>query len=360
MGILVIAILLSTVSTAFASDYVAPPTPVINSFTASATNVVLGDTVTLKWNVSNAVKVEILGLEKLPEEDIPLIGEIESWPMASTTYVLNAYGANGTMISATVDVNVDTTGPLSIVSFTASATQIQSGDTVKLKWQVKNAKSIEIIGLEKLPEKELPILEGELDVWPLATTTYILQAVGFQGEIASKAVTVLVVDNPVSIESASISPSEITLGQTATISWKAINASKVNISGVTGDLPATGSVVVKPTAAGTVKYEISATGSLGDVAKTTVSLVVKEVPSVKILTYKASAYEVSRGTLVKLSWTTENATGCMILTSDGLKLLNRPANGSISITPNVTRTYTLVAYDADGNTDEQTIEIIVK
>jgi hypothetical protein len=354
------AIILTSFATVSAADYTPPVTPTINSFTTSATDITLGETVTLAWDISDAVSIEILGLEKQPEEGLPLVGELEIWPLASTSYILNAYGENGSMISASVDVNVDTIGEVEILSFTATPTQIQLGETVLLKWQVQNAKSIEIIGLEKLPEKELPVLEGELEVWPMATTTYVLQAVGYQGEITSMPITVSVVNDPVSIESLSIDPEEIVLGETATISWSAPNASKVNISGVDGDLPAEGSVEVKPEEAGTITYEVTATGASGDVATDSIDLVVTEPESeVTITSFEASAYEVSRGTLVKLSWTTENADGCMIVTSDGITLTNRPANGSISLTPNITRSYTLIAYDADGNTDEKTIEIVV-
>jgi 3D (Asp-Asp-Asp) domain-containing protein len=361
VGMLVFAMVFSSVTAVSAADYIPPATPTINSFTASATNIVLGDIVTLSWDVSDATSIEILGLEKLPEEDLPLIGELEVWPMESTSYVLNAYGENGTMVTATVDVNADVAGPVEILAFTATPNQIQSGDIVLLEWQVKNAASIEIIGLEKLPEKELPVLEGELEVWPFTTTTYVLQATGFKGEIASASVTVTIVDEPVSIDVLSIEPGEIELGETATISWSATNAEKVNISGIDEDLPAEGTIEVQPEEIGTITYEVTATGASGDIAVDSIELIVNEPPPpIEIVSFEATAYSVSRGTLVKISWDTENATGCMILTSDGLKLKNRPADGSISITPNVTRSYTLIAYDDEGNVAEKTIEIEVK
>ena len=88
--ILVIVMVLSTVSIATAATYAPAAAPVINSFTASSTSVAAGDTVILKWDVSGAQSIEILGLEKTPE-GLPLKGEMEVWPLATTTYVLNAY-----------------------------------------------------------------------------------------------------------------------------------------------------------------------------------------------------------------------------------------------------------------------------
>lgn len=359
MGLLVLSMVLGMALSASAASYAPPAAPVINYFTSSAASVEMGDTVTLSWDVQNAESIEIIGIEKLPEE-LPMKGTLEAWPLASTTYVLNAYGANGTMTSATVDVNVGAQGAVEIVEFKASATQVESGTPVTLSWKLLNAKSIEIIGLEKLPEKEIPVTEGSLEAWPMATTTYVLQAVGFKGEIVSKSLTVTIVDKPVSIDSLTINPAEITLGEAATISWKASNAVKVNISGITGDLSAEGSAQVKPTEAGTKTYTVTAVGQNGDVATKSVNLVVKQKIVPKIIKFEATKTEVSRGTLVKLSWETENADGCMIVTSDGLRLLNRPANGSISLTPNVTRTYTLIAYDGQQNTVEKDITIVVK
>jgi hypothetical protein len=360
MAMLVFSIILVSFSAVLAAEYEPPTTPIINSFSSSATDIVSGELITLSWDVSGATAIEILGIEKTPETELPLVGQLEDvWVTASTTYILNAYGENGSMVSKSVDVNVDVAGYVDILSFTASSEQIQLGETVMLNWQIQNAKSIEIFGLEKTPEKELPVVEGELEVLPLATTSYVLQAVGYHGEVKSAIVTVSVVDTPVSIDSLYINPDEITLGDIATITWDTTNATKVNISGIDEDLPASGSIDVIPETLGTVVYTITATGELGDTYTDTISIQVNAPSGPEIIDFSASSYSVSRGTLVKLSWDTEHTTGCMIVTSDGITLLNRPVDGSISLTPNITRSYTLIAYDDDGNTVEKTIEIVV-
>ncbi|MEN8905061.1 MAG: hypothetical protein ABF289_03785 [Clostridiales bacterium] len=363
MVMLVFSLVLVSFGSVSASDYVPPTTPVINSFTSSSTNISSGELITLKWDVSGATKVELIGLEKIPEETLPLVGQLKDvWTTTSTTYVLNAYGENGSMISKAIDVNVDVAGSVEISSFKASSQQIQLGETVMLKWQIKNAKSIELYGIEKLPEKELPAVEGQLEVLPLATTSYVLQAIGFNGEVKSKVLTVSVVDNPVSIKSLSISPEEITVGETATITWSSVNATKVTISGISGDLPANGSIDVKPTKSGNIVYTVTALGKLGDKDTKTISLSVlpPEDPAPKIVDFSASSYSVSRGELVKISWDTTNTTGCTLITSDGITLANRPADGSISLTPNITRSYKLIAYNAAGKTAEKTITITVR
>lgn len=351
---------LSTVSMVTAATYAPAAAPVINYFTASSTNVSVGDTVVLKWDVSGAQSIEILGLEKTPE-GLPLKGELDVWPFATTTYVLNAYGQGGTMTTRTITVNVGTTqGPVKIEYFTASPTKVQPGETTKLKFKITNVKSYEIVGLEKFPEcyPSVPTVEETVEAWPLATTSYVLMAYGFKGESVSAVVTVTVESaKKVAINSFTVSPSQIKKGESAKLAWNVSNASNIKIEGVKDNLPASGTLSVSPTA--TREYKLIATGVNGDVATATVVVSVVIPNDVKILSFTADKTSVSRGTLVKLSWTTQNATGCTILTSDGLKLTNRPANGSISITPNITRTYTLVAYNGNQQTAQKSITVTV-
>jgi len=341
----------------FAATYEPSKAAKINSFTVSETNIVSGKSVVLSWNVSNASSIEILGLEKVPEEGLPLIGSIEVWPMASTSYVLVAYSDGGNA-SSTVTVNVDAVGNAKIDYFKASATEIVQDDTVTLSWKVSNAKSLAILGLEKVPEGPLP-LEGTLEVLPSKSTSFVLQAVGLNGELVTSSVTVNVVPKkPAVIKSFSASPTQITEGDSSTLSWDVTNAKSISINNLQGGLAATGTLSVKPTK--TTTYILSAIGQDGNTVTASVTVTVIAKPVVKITKFTASATEVSRGTLVTLTWTTENATGCTILTSDGQKLPNRPVNGSISITPNTTKTYTLVAYDANQVTAEKSITITVK
>ncbi|MEN8907506.1 MAG: hypothetical protein ABF289_16265 [Clostridiales bacterium] len=271
--ILVIVLVFSTVATVSAVT-----SPVINSFTSSATSISAGDTVTLKWNVSNAQSIEIVGLEKLPEDKLPLVGKLEVLPFTSTTYVLLAHASDGSMKSKAITVNVDAKGKVSIKYFTASDSEIELGDTVTLNYKVLNAKSIEIVGLEKQIECNPNVTKDSIKVWPLASTTYVLLAVGYNGEMVS--------------------------------------------------------------------------------AKVTVNVVKKQDEPV-INVFKASSYSVSRGTLVSITWDTDNVSSCSIVTSDGITLADRPADGSISLTPNITRSYTLVAVGTNGEKVSKTITIVV-
>jgi hypothetical protein len=158
--------------------------------------------------------------------------------------------------------------------FTASSTNISRGETILLEWEVEDAVTVELLGMEKVSENMMPV-GGSLKVKLTETTNFMLVATGETG------------------------------------------------------------------------YKVS----------TSLKVTVLEKPC--ITSFTATSEVVEKGTLVTLRWKTTNATGCMIVTDDGIELLNRPANGQISITPNETGIYKLVAYNGNDK-DEKSIKIIVK
>jgi len=143
------------------------PAPIV-VFTATPDAVQKGQLVTLKWQVTNAVKVSIEGVG-----DVPINGSKKVKPDASTTFTLTALGEGGTQ-TATVDVEV-AAGPLPTILFSANPESVQSGQTVTLKWQVTNASEVSIEGLGKVQ------LKGSKQVKPTESTVYTLTAVGDGG-----------------------------------------------------------------------------------------------------------------------------------------------------------------------------------
>jgi hypothetical protein len=250
----------------------------IESFYADPAVVGAGETATLHWKVTNASAIEILGIEKEPEE-LGLEDSLEVWPLTTTSYILIAHGLDGNAVSKAFTVNVDLKNDVNINYFKASATQIACGDLVTLSWKVSNGVSVRIIGISDKDDECVRSTEGSVLVWPTETTTYLLEATGANGAVASAAVT-------------------------------------VNVGTV---------VVTEP----------------------------------EILSFTASKYEIGRGDLVILSWKTKNAIKCT-LTTGSVSITNRPANGSIAVTPNKTKTFTLIAYDAADNQVEKSLTITVK
>ena len=181
------------------------------------------------------------------------------------------------------------------------------------------------------------------------------QATGCNGEVVSKAITVNIVESlPAVINVFTVSADEIYEGNTVTLEWDVTDATIVKIDST--EVKSSGAMDVTPKE--TTTYILSAKGTDGLVVSKSITVTVITAP--KITSFKASATTVSKGKLVTLTWTTENTTECVILTDNGIKLPNRPTNGKISVTPNKTRTYTLVAYNENEVTDQQSITITVK
>jgi hypothetical protein len=277
-------LLVGVVLTLLSAGAALAASPVIDSFYTNTTAIKPGYTVTLTWKTTNAVKVQLLGIEKEVEAfDLPLSGEQEVWPETSTSYILVATGDDGTVTAKSLSVNVGTTGTVKVDYFKVSPQSVQPKQTVSLSWKVTNGISTRILGITPNQEKNLECvrpIEGSLEAWPETTTIYLVEATGVNKEIASMAV------------------------------------------------------------AANVK----------ELAPVTV----------KILSFTASSTTISKGEMIQLSWTTENAVKCTIKTSEGAELPNRPVNGKIAVTPNKSRTYTLYAYDAVGNKVEASVAIVVK
>lgn len=164
----------------------------ITEFTVSKKSITLGEVVTLSWKTENAVKVNILGVEKTEEDTLPLNGSIKVAPMATTNYKLTATNADGKIVSSSLTVTVDTeeVEAVRIDAFDASSSETVAGGKVTLSWKVTGASKVTLIAGGS--KEEGLSLNGSKVVYPKATTTYILEALGKDGQVARKSVTVKV------------------------------------------------------------------------------------------------------------------------------------------------------------------------
>lgn len=256
--------------------------PVIEKYAVSATSVQAGQTVKLSWKVTGASEVAIYGIEK--DTELQTEGSLEVWPLASTSYVLIAYGTDGTVTSKSLSVNVDAKQPsVQIDYYKATPTQVQPGQTVNLSWKVTNGKSTRIVGIDsdnkKTSELTCPII-GNVEVWPLVTTTYLLEATGFNGEIVSSAITVNVVQAPtVKPEILSFTASKTTVrsGELVTLTWTTKNATTCTLETSTGKKitgrPTNGSLSVAVSS--TMTFTLTALDAKGQTAVAKVTVTVK-------------------------------------------------------------------------------------
>ncbi|MBN1691908.1 MAG: FHA domain-containing protein [Dehalococcoidia bacterium] len=153
--------------------------PVINSFSANASSIDVGQTVTLTWTTSNAGSVTI-------SPGIGTVGTSGSTtvtPGATTTYTLSAMGSSGSTVTSSATINV-----IPRVSPTLSVQQptIQSGRSTTLSWNAPAALQVYIDGLGNFDAV------GTTTVAPNQTTTYNLTSTYIDGTTQTAAVTVTV------------------------------------------------------------------------------------------------------------------------------------------------------------------------
>ena len=149
-------------------------------------------------------------------------------------------------------------------------------------------------------------------------------------------------------------PSSIAAGQSSTLTWVVQGATSVSISNGVGNVALTGSTTVTPTA--TTTYTLTAVGATGNVTATATVTVGTGggAGNPQILRFEGSPLSIQPGQQSTLSWTTTGATQVSISGVGAVTL-----NGSTTVSPAQTTTYTLSATSSDGKTVTAPITITV-
>jgi hypothetical protein len=142
----------------------------------------------------------------------------------------------------------------------------------------------------------------------------------------------------------SANPANITSGQSSNLTWITEGATTVTISPTLGSQSPNGSATVSPTT--TTTYTLTATGPGGSVSATTIVTVGAVQPgNPQIVRFEANPVTIAPGGQSTLSWTTTGAATVNIQPTLG----NQPLNGSATVSPGQTTTYTLTATSSDGH-----------
>lgn len=171
----VVEIVINNPGSGYSDSYIGG-SPVVNSFTGAPNPVVVGETVTLSWDVTNAdtVSLGIDGYTSLPligSISLPITEDSVTFPSGSTsttiTYTITATKTNTDSESQTTTRNfiltvnqsgvsqaaqTNTSTPV-INSFIPSPSTLSPGDIVTLSWDVSNATSVslDVSGYSSLP-----------------------------------------------------------------------------------------------------------------------------------------------------------------------------------------------------------------
>jgi phospholipase C len=238
------------------------------------------------------------------------------------------------------------TGGTTVTSFTATPTTITSGSAALLSWTTTNATQVTI---SNVPGTLHP--NDTVSVSPTSTTTYTLTATGPNNGQATATVTVTVTP-PSTIPTVQVqaNPTTINAGQISTVTWTTSNAVGITFNpdiseGEPGTLPLEGHATVSPTQ--TTTYTATATSQSGATATATVTITVNQVPPT--LSFASNPSQILTGQKSTLTWTTTNATSFQIDQGIG----PQPLNGSITVQPAVTTTYTATASGPGGTQTAQ-------
>lgn len=135
------------------------------------------------------------------------------------------------------------------------------------------------------------------------------------------------------------SPTTISAGNPATLTWTTANATAVSIEPGIGTVPASGSTTVTPST--TTEYTLTATGNTGTATAVATVTVQTTAPTA---TLSASPTSITAGNTATLSWSTSNATTVSI--NQGIGIVS--ASGSTTVSPTSTTQYTLTATSNSG------------
>jgi len=157
--------------------------PVINSFSANASSIDVGQTVTLTWTTTNSSSVAITpGIGTVGTS-----GSTTVTPGATTIYTLSATGSSGSTVTSSTTINVI---PRVSPTLTVQQPTIQSGQSTSLSWNAPAAVQVFITGLGSFDAV------GTTTVAPDKTTAYDLTATYIDGTTQTAAITVTVEQPP--------------------------------------------------------------------------------------------------------------------------------------------------------------------
>lgn len=248
-----------------------------------------------------------------------------------------------------------------IVSFDASAYQIDAGATVTLSWEVTGADAVSIDqGVGTVPFK------GTLTLTPRTTATYLLTASNSHGSSTSR-IQVNVKGTIPETKPASFNlpevvefraePANIIFGteKEAVLTWEVRNSFDVVIDPGLRIIRPKGSAIVKP--AFTTTYKLTAINDQGSIiAATTVTVSganLDEAPVIEFLT--VDRYVIKKGETAVLSWKTREASSVSI--DKGVGIVS--GEGTTRVSPTETTIYMLTATNPRG-AQFQTVAVNVK
>ena len=187
-------------------------------------------------------------------------GSAEVQPTKTTTYKLTVKSAASKTKSASVTVKVNPVIPK--VTLAADPKTITAGQSATLTWTSTNASAVVSSNFGAIG------VNGSTQVWPIKTTAYKIVVASCDGHKATGTVTVRVKPLIPTVKLIA-NPTNITVGQSATLTWTSTNASAV-VSSNFGAIDVNGSTTVAPNR--TTTYRLTVRSISGNKATSTATV----------------------------------------------------------------------------------------
>lgn len=147
-----------------------PPVP-IATLTADLISIIKGQSTTLRWTSQNANRLVLEASDGTKDSFNTPSGMSTRTPSKSSSYVIHAFGSDDEFSTSPVFISVKQL-PAS-ATFSVDKHEVAYGRPVKLTWSTVDAVKVTID--QGIGDVEL---KGSRDIYPKATTTYTLTAIG--------------------------------------------------------------------------------------------------------------------------------------------------------------------------------------
>ena len=223
---------------------------------------------------------------------------------------------------------------------------VQTGgeESATLSWTSRGADEVRIE-----PDIGTVPATGSLAIRPSKTVAYTITATRDGTSIADAATVTAI--NPSAEPTATLTatPEKIVRGEPALLFWTSANVDSVVLDNGIGEAPPAGSLVVHP--AETTAYTATASNESGTAAASVTITVADPPPEVSLY---AEPSEIEEGESAILSWTSEYAETLSI--QPGIGTVEQ--NGSVTVSPIQTTTYTITATGSGGDASSQATVVV--
>lgn len=307
------------------------------TLSASKTSFNEGEYSSLTWTTHNATQVTLSGMGTVSQNGSQSIS-----PQSTTEYVLVATGASGSVeCKVNVSVTKTTQYKMPTCSIYGGPITITRGQSSTINWITENG--TKVVMNEGVGEVGA---RGSKTVSPNDTTEYTITVTNPLGSVECSIC--IYVNPPVAVAptcSFDATPTSMTKGNSATLSWNTTNASTVSINQGVGSVSQSGSRSVSPQT--TTTYTLTATGNGGTVECQKTVTVTTPAPKAPTCTLSAGPNSVIKGHTASLSWTTQNTKSVSL--SQGIGAVS--LSGLKNVTPTTTTEYVLTAIGENSSVE---------